>query len=352
MIQRQVEEEEEGILQTKELTGETPEVTPNIEARINTLRGSGQPLPVTVRNSFEPRFGYDFSNVRVHTDSNAVQMNKELNAEAFTFGRDIYFGVERYSLDTSTGKRLLAHELTHVVQQEGPSFAPSIRADFALPLIGPPNTMYEQEADRITKRVTRMSGPLVQRRPRFQDCDRQGGTSERDAVTRAHDRAIEMLRNTNRIFLEAFGGLVFTPRTMRPRFQMPSPGAMSRLAPVLRVAFEIRDVRTETDKVDRIRTVVSRSLAGLQRESGFNYECDYQDDWNPPGGCAPSVHAWTGPAWDIHICWDFFDARDPRNQALKIAHEATHKWGETVDGGGDPLMDAYGYNWLIDSLNR
>ncbi len=65
----------------------------------------------------ERRFGVDFRGVRVHTDSNAVQMNKELNAQAFTYGRDIYFGAGRYNPGTSTGKRLLAHELTHVVQQ-------------------------------------------------------------------------------------------------------------------------------------------------------------------------------------------------------------------------------------------
>jgi phage antirepressor YoqD-like protein len=65
----------------------------------------------------QKRFGSDFSGVRVHADSDAVQMNRELNAEAFTHGRDIYFGAGRYSPETSSGKKLLAHELTHVVQQ-------------------------------------------------------------------------------------------------------------------------------------------------------------------------------------------------------------------------------------------
>jgi len=74
-------------------------------------------VPESVRAFFEPRFGVDFSGVRVHTDSNAVQMNRELNAQAFTHGRDIYFGAGKYNLGTTSGKRLLAHELTHVVQQ-------------------------------------------------------------------------------------------------------------------------------------------------------------------------------------------------------------------------------------------
>jgi len=123
LVQREVEleEEEKGeeeILQTKEASGQTPEVTPNLESRIRSLRGRGQPLPKSVLNFFKPRFGYDFSQVQIHTDSNAIQLNKDLNAQAFTHGRDIYFGAWRYNPNTSSGEKLLAHELTHVVQQE------------------------------------------------------------------------------------------------------------------------------------------------------------------------------------------------------------------------------------------
>lgn len=121
IIQRQVEpeeEEEEKIIQPKKSSGQPPEVTPDLASRIRALKGSGQPLPKSVRNFFESRFGYDFSPVRIHADSNAVQFNRELNAQAFTHGRDIYFGARRYNLNTS-GKKLLAHELTHVVQQSG-----------------------------------------------------------------------------------------------------------------------------------------------------------------------------------------------------------------------------------------
>ncbi len=125
LVQRQVEEEEkeeeEEILQTKENPGQTPEVAPVLESRIQSLKGEGQPLPESTRAFFEPRFGYDFSQMRVHTNRNAVQINRELNAQAFTHGRDIYFGTGRYNTGTSSGKRLLAHELTHVVQQEGMS---------------------------------------------------------------------------------------------------------------------------------------------------------------------------------------------------------------------------------------
>jgi len=102
---------------TKSTSGRTHPIRDDLHMRLNGSRGSGQALPETDRSFMEKRFGFDFSGVRVHADSNAAQMSRELNAEAFTYGRDIYFGAGRYGPDTSSGKRLLAHELTHVVQQ-------------------------------------------------------------------------------------------------------------------------------------------------------------------------------------------------------------------------------------------
>ncbi len=116
-VQRQIEPEDEETLWTKGVPSQIPGVTPNLESRIQSLKGSGQPLPEADRGFMERRFGVDFSGVRVHTDSEADQLNKELNAQAFTYGKDIYFGAGRYSPGTLSGKRLLAHELTHVVQR-------------------------------------------------------------------------------------------------------------------------------------------------------------------------------------------------------------------------------------------
>jgi hypothetical protein len=114
-----MQEEEEQILQTKSGSGETPDVGSDIESSIYSRKGGGQPLPEKDRSFMERRFGIDFSGVRVHTGREAVQINRELNAQAFTHGGDIYFGAGRYSPGTSDGKTLLAHELTHVVQQRG-----------------------------------------------------------------------------------------------------------------------------------------------------------------------------------------------------------------------------------------
>jgi len=92
-VQRQEEpEEEEETLQTKATSGHLSEVTPHLESNILSLRGGGQPLSESERTYFEPRFSRDFSQVRVHTDSQAAEAARAVNARAFTVGQDVMFG--------------------------------------------------------------------------------------------------------------------------------------------------------------------------------------------------------------------------------------------------------------------
>jgi len=81
------------------------------------LRAPGQPLNPATRAYMEPRFGYDFSRVRVHLDAAAARSARDLNANAYTVGRNIVFGAGRFAPETNEGRHLIAHELTHVVQQ-------------------------------------------------------------------------------------------------------------------------------------------------------------------------------------------------------------------------------------------
>ncbi len=116
-IQREaLPEEEEEELQMKESpTSNPPAATTSLEDRLSSSKGGGSPLSDDVRSFMEPRFGADFSGVRVHTGSDAVQMNQDVNAQAFAHGQDVYFGAGK-----APGKdALTAHELTHVVQQTG-----------------------------------------------------------------------------------------------------------------------------------------------------------------------------------------------------------------------------------------
>lgn len=87
----------------------------------DVLSSAGQPLDAGARAFMEPRFGFDFSGVRVHTDARAAESAQSVNALAYTVGRNVVFGAGQYAPATSEGKRLVAHELTHVVQQDGVS---------------------------------------------------------------------------------------------------------------------------------------------------------------------------------------------------------------------------------------
>jgi outer membrane protein OmpA-like peptidoglycan-associated protein len=83
------------------------------------LRAPGRPLDAATRAFFEPRFGHDFSAVRVHSDAPAAASARDMNARAYTVGRDIVFDAGRFAPGTHDGRQLLAHELTHVLQQRG-----------------------------------------------------------------------------------------------------------------------------------------------------------------------------------------------------------------------------------------
>ena len=134
-LHRQPMEEEEELLQTKEVSGSTREINSATESQINNIRRGGQSLPESVQAFFEPRFGQDFSQVRIHTDSQASESANAVNALAYTIGQDVVFGGGQYSPGTESGKKLIAHELTHVVQQkaDGSNY---IQRDLALT---PPN---------------------------------------------------------------------------------------------------------------------------------------------------------------------------------------------------------------------
>ncbi len=109
------EELQEKLIQRKE-DGEA-EAESSLESRLNSNRGGGSPLPEDTRGFMESRFGTDFGTVKVHTNAQAVQMNKELNSQAFAHGSDVYFNQGNYNPSSTSGKHLLAHELTHTVQQ-------------------------------------------------------------------------------------------------------------------------------------------------------------------------------------------------------------------------------------------
>lgn len=144
------EHDEDQHLQTKSVDGASRS-TPDVEAAVKNLNSDGHALPESTRTYFEPRFGYSFADVRVHADAEAAAA---VQARAFTLGRNIVFGSGEYAPDTTAGKQLLAHELTHVIQQGAagstrptrvnrlawPSAQPLVHQRASAPFVGRVNT--------------------------------------------------------------------------------------------------------------------------------------------------------------------------------------------------------------------
>jgi hypothetical protein len=123
----------------------------------STLAAAGQPLDSATRATLEPRFGHDFSQVRVHTDTQAAESAQAIQAKAYTAGNDIVFGDGQYAPGSGEGQRLLAHELAHVVQQSaGPVSGVSLGDGLQ---VSQPGDSFEQAADRAAEAA--VSGAAV-----------------------------------------------------------------------------------------------------------------------------------------------------------------------------------------------
>ncbi|RLB96057.1 MAG: hypothetical protein DRH50_02360 [Deltaproteobacteria bacterium] len=132
------------------------EAAPDVEQAIQRVRGGGQALDSGACTQMESAFGADFSGVRVHTDGEADTLNRQLSARAFTTGQDIFFKQGAYNPGSSSGRELLAHELTHVVQQNGDKVQRKLT-------VGQPGDKYEQEADQVAQAVMQQEQQPVQR---------------------------------------------------------------------------------------------------------------------------------------------------------------------------------------------
>lgn len=133
-----------------------------ISPRGRVVSGQGELLPTSVRTYFESRMGYDFRHVRIHRDKRATTLAEQLQARAFTLGRDIVFGESQYQPATRQGKRLLAHELVHVMQQgqhgglhEVSAAPPAIQRETATfaESQDKPCSGWESDRESFTKRV-------------------------------------------------------------------------------------------------------------------------------------------------------------------------------------------------------
>jgi hypothetical protein len=164
-------------------SGDGPvEVDDTIADRINRERGGGQALDDGVQQRLSASLGQDFSNVQVHTSSESHELNQELGAKAFTTGQDVFFREGAYEPHTGSGQELIAHELTHVVQQSSGRVSSSGGMT-----VNAPGDSFEQEADSVAKTVTNPAASAeVQRRAE------EGQLQKQDVLEEEEEEPVEM----------------------------------------------------------------------------------------------------------------------------------------------------------------
>lgn len=144
-------------------SGEGPvELDDETAGQINQARGGGQSLDSAVQQQMGEAMGHDFSDVRVHTSPESDDLNRQLSAKAFATGQDVFFREGTYDPHSSDGQELIAHELTHVVQQG----TGAVGDAGGRMTVNPPGDAFEQEADAIAKQAAgppTAAGEAVQR---------------------------------------------------------------------------------------------------------------------------------------------------------------------------------------------
>jgi hypothetical protein len=187
LVQMQQQQGNRQVVRLARRGGGNQEITPEVESAIRQQRGGGQALDHSVRGRMESAFGADFKGVRVHVGDEADRLNQSLNARAFTTGRDIFFRQGEYSPGSVRGKELLAHELTHVMQQRG-----GLRRKLTL---GQPGDRYEEEADRVAREVVRRASE-----PESKESDQEQNLQRQEMSEEEEDESIETSSSAMKVF--------------------------------------------------------------------------------------------------------------------------------------------------------
>lgn len=302
----------EGELRRMPSSSGMPVVDRHTERRIRSARGGGRPLAQSARAFFERRFGTDFGDVRVHTGARAAEASRSVNADAFTLGRDVFFGRGEYRPDARAGRRLLAHELAHVVQQRSDARGSG------------------GSSHRIQRRVEagRVSCERYPKDPSQYPIFRAINTTDPVGVLRSADaRAIEMLTTT-------IDELSYVRTRVRagedPSWPLISDAVARAMHRRLRLDPSDPDVWTGTGP-GTVELVIRwySNVRTLLRSGGIRYTC-----LDP--GCSPGDWAFVFvPSRRIRLCRRFWrDTRD--NRALTLVHEAAHLYYGLADTGGGP----------------
>jgi hypothetical protein len=155
--------------------------------RINRERSAGQELDEAAQQQMSQATGHDFSDVKVHTSPEANTLNEQLGAKAFTTGKDIYFREGAYQPATSSGRELLSHELTHVIQQS----TGAVNAPVGRMAVNAPGDAYEQQAEAVSKAVTSASAAGGIQRETEEGGEEVQGPVQRQEVEKDDEEKLE-----------------------------------------------------------------------------------------------------------------------------------------------------------------
>jgi hypothetical protein len=310
------------------------------------LRSPGRPLGPAARAFFEPRFGQDFSGVRVHTDPRAAASAEAVGALAYTVGRHVVFGAGQYAPGTAAGRRLLAHELAHVVQQRPAAGTPR--------RVSPPSDPLERAAEDMARavvdgqrlppaRASETATPTLARRILRSTTHCPAGTNgatadplqdlgDRDDMARDFTSSLAQSLHSEAGNVRA--GLGFTDSDLEDayeaRFGLPNAegkGFLNRLTGQVRPTEEVA-LSEELEIMSRRFGLLSRLFSQFISYRCIGGRANF-------AGCAPphcnNVFAWScAGIGAIFLCPDFWDTtqldsvQSDEQQAGILAHEAAH----------------------------
>jgi hypothetical protein len=313
------------------------------------LRSPGHPLDAATRAFMEPRFGYDFGQVRVHTDAKAAASARSVNALGYTVGRHIVFGAKEYAPGTGDGLRLIAHELAHVVQQRG--------IDTSKPRsISDANDAAERDADQMVDRVidapTELAIPRVsaeskaalQRTPaRKVSCGAGPLTLPDGTVIDDPVGTITAAENQANVLLDnAISELSFTIDQIR---NQNAPIGFPTISDALGLALQIVGLDPNSDRVwkqDGVGTAALllrrlRLIRGTIGEGSFFFVC-LGPQVGTIGDCSGPIcqnanSASCAGSFQIDLCIGFWE-EDADFQAGTVLHESAHNFAAFIQDTG------------------
>jgi Domain of unknown function (DUF4157) len=294
------------------------------------LNSPGRPLDVATRSFMESRFGHHFSQVRVHTDAQAAESARSVRALAYTVGRDVVFGSGQYAPDSNLGQKLLAHELTHVVQQTAMPGAISTEAGSL--------SRYEAEAHRNAEAVV---GPSIarvaegiergtlQRQPDNEPLETEAG--EEECPCKPEILSAEACKGKNKdavfaAFKQAAKWLPNAEGKINDFISDAAGRAGSKAESALQSHFGAADVAT----AQRVLTVIKNTSANMTKKPICGHcpeECKTESKDKVIGAISPF-------AWANTNCYTFcpaFFGFGPTKQAKVAIHEMMHSWERMGD---------------------